>query len=171
MTHVKSRVPGRAASPVFAARLRLVMRLLFIASVAAACVALATPAARAQGQPLTPPTPQESFYRRAAEPPASAWDSAGFLGLEVEARGGFMFPESGSPVLAPNLYPSSIAGNATGDILEGRESPYAYDPFAVSFAVGYRFLPFLSAGVFFDYASFQVKDGTDTGDYIDTTSQ
>ncbi len=80
-----------------------------------------------------------------------------------------IFPDSGSPVLAPNLYPAQ-AGDPTGDILRGTEKPYQWDV-AIALAAGYRFLPYLSAGIFFEYLSFQVADGTDTGDYADGTSQ
>jgi hypothetical protein len=81
-----------------------------------------------------------------------------------------MLPNSASPVKAPNLY-APITGDATGDILRGKESPYGPDLFAVSVALGYRFLPWLSAGLSFSYAMFNVNDGTDSGDYPDTTSQ
>jgi hypothetical protein len=106
------------------------------------------------------------------EASASDWDVKGFLGWEIEARGGFMLPDSSSPVTAPGLIPGLAGpGNPTGDILNGTENPYSYDPFGFSLTAGYRFLPFLSAGVFFDYANFQTNDGTDTGDYADSTSQ
>jgi hypothetical protein len=72
--------------------------------------------------------------------------------------------------LAPNLYPAGISGNPTGDILQGKEAPYSYDPFAVGVSAGYRVLPELSTGLMFSYASFQATDGTDTGDYVDGTN-
>ncbi len=79
-------------------------------------------------------------------------------------------PRRRSPPLAS--FPASPApATTTGDILNGTENPYSYDPFGFSLTAGYRFLPFLSAGVFFDYANFQTNDGTDTGDYADSTSQ
>jgi len=106
------------------------------------------------------------------EAAASDWDVKGFLGFEFEARAGFVLPDSASPVTAPGLLPSGAGtGSPTGDILNGTEKPYSYDPFGFSVAGGYRFLPFLSAGIFFDYANFQTNDGTDTGDYVDGTSQ
>ena len=96
----------------------------------------------------------------------------GFLGWEFEARGGFVLPDSASPVTAPGLIPGLAGpGNPTGDILNGTENPYSYDPFGFSLTGGYRFLPFLSAGIFFDYANFQTNDQTDTGGYVDSTSQ
>jgi hypothetical protein len=111
---------------------------------------------------------------RAPQPPASEWDVKGLLGFEFEARGGLMLPESASPITAPNLFPNTQgSGNPTGDILNGAISPYTYDPFALALAAGYRFLPFLSAGLFFDFGSFQVNGGCDTGSKqcIDNTSQ
>jgi hypothetical protein len=98
----------------------------------------------------------------------------GFLGWEVEARGGFMLPDSSSPVTAPNLFPNaSGSGNPTGDILNGAINPYSYDPFAIAVAAGYRFLPFLSAGLLFDYGNFQINGGCDAGtpQCLDNTSQ
>jgi hypothetical protein len=88
-------------------------------------------------------------------------------------RGGIFYPDAQSPVLAPNLYPGTSPGgnDPTGNILRGTENPYSYDPFGLSFLAGYRFLPELSAGAWFSYASFQVLDNTDTGDYQDGTSQ
>jgi len=104
-----------------------------------------------------------------SQPPASAWDRAGLQGIEVEIRGGFMLPDGSSPVLAPNLYASSTAsGDPTGDILRGTEHPYGLEPLGVVATVGYRFFPWLSAGAFFSYASFEANDGTDNGDYLDT---
>jgi hypothetical protein len=97
--------------------------------------------------------------------PASSWDRFGLRGIEVEVRGGFMLPDGVSPVLAPNLYPSQ---GAVGDILGGSEHPYGADPFGLVGTVGYRFLPWLSVGAFFSYASFSALDGTDSGDYNDT---
>jgi hypothetical protein len=68
------------------------------------------------------------------------------------------------------LYPH-ISGDATGDILEGKESPYGPALPGFTATLGYRFLPWLSAGLSFSYAMFFVNDGTDIGDYADTTSQ
>ena len=99
--------------------------------------------------------------------PATDYLLSGLLGIELEVRAGVMLPDSVSPVLAPGFYPT-LGGDPTGDILEGKEKPYVLDPFALSIAGGYRFLPLLSAGVFFDYANYQVNDGTDTGDYNDS---
>lgn len=87
-----------------------------------------------------------------------------------------MLPDAASPVLDPGLYSgkgpvNAGPGGVTGNILLGSESPYSYDPFGFEATGGYRFLPWLSAGVFFNYASYQVNDGTDSGDYIDGTSQ
>jgi len=111
-------------------------------------------------------------HHTSPEAAASDWDVKGFLGWEFEARAGFVLPDSASPVTAPGILPGGPgAGTPTGDILYGSEKPYSYDPFGFSLAAGYRFLPFLSAGVFFDYANFQTNDGTDTGDYSDGTSQ
>ncbi len=83
-----------------------------------------------------------------------------------------MMPDPGSPVLAPNLYANGGSANYiyTGDVLRGIEKPYGFDPFGVSFSAGYRFVPWMSVGGFFDYASFQAYDGTDTGDYSDSTA-
>lgn len=115
----------------------------------------------------------EAFVtHRARQAPASDWEVKGLLGWEFEARGGFVIPDAASPVTAPGLIPGAAGpGNPTGDILNGIENPYSYDPFGFSLAGGYRFLPFLSAGVFFDYANFQTNDETDTGGYVDSTSQ
>jgi hypothetical protein len=84
-----------------------------------------------------------------------------------------MLPMAGSPVRSSNLYPSPmpVPGDPTGDILEGKESPYGPALPGVAFTVGYRFLPWLSAGASFSYGNFFVNDGTDTGDYSDSTSQ
>lgn len=98
----------------------------------------------------------------------------GFLGFEFEAHGGIMLPDSSSPVTAPNLLTGGPgAGGGTGDILNGAISPYSYDPFAIGLAGGYRFLPFLSAGLYFNYATFQVNGGCDAGlpECTDNTSQ
>jgi hypothetical protein len=101
-----------------------------------------------------------------------AWDRYGLHGIEVSVRGGFMLPDGASPVQAPNLYPgTTVSGDPTGDILRGTEHPYGLEPFGLVLAVGYRFFPWLSLGVSFSYASFDSLDGTDTGDYVDTTSQ
>jgi hypothetical protein len=117
----------------------------------------------------------EAFaHHTAPEAPASAWAVKGLLGWEVEARGGFMLPESASPVTAPNLLPNPRPNvDLNGDILNGKINPYSYDPFAFAVAAGYRFLPFLSAGLFFDYGSFGVNGGCDTGlpECNDNTSQ
>jgi hypothetical protein len=121
--------------------------------------------------PLTPERP--NFVPAEAPPPPappSAWERVGLRGFEFEVRAGVMLPNSSSPVQAPTLYPA-ITGDATGHILEGKESPYGPDLFGVSASVGYRFLPWLSAGLAFSYATFNVNDGTDSGDYADTTSQ
>ncbi len=111
---------------------------------------------------------------RAAQAAASDWNVKGLLGFELEARGGFMLPDSASPITSPGLLPG-MAGpsNPTGDLLNGAMSPYSYDPFAVALAAGYRFFPFLSAGLFFDYGNFQVNGGCDTGSSqcTDGTSQ
>lgn len=105
---------------------------------------------------------------RAAQTTASDWNVKGLLGFELEARGGFMLPDSASPITAPGLIPGVPGGsNPTGDLLSGAISPYSYDPFAVALAAGYRFLPFLSAGLYFDYGNFQVDSGCCT----DGTSQ
>ena len=86
-------------------------------------------------------------------------------------RGAVLIPTEGaSPVTAPNLYPGG-SGNATGDVLKGAVHPYGYDPFGLSITAGYRFMPAFSVGAFFEYASFQAIQGTDTGDYVDGTSQ
>ncbi|HEX8790868.1 MAG TPA: autotransporter domain-containing protein [Polyangiaceae bacterium] len=111
---------------------------------------------------------------RAAEAAASEWDVKGLLGFELEARGGFMLPESSSPVTAPGMFPGGDTdGGPTGHLLYGSMNPYSYDPFAVALAAGYRFLPFLSAGLFFDYGNFQVNGGCDsaTVECTDGTSQ
>jgi hypothetical protein len=81
-----------------------------------------------------------------------------------------MVPNAGSPVRSSNLYPGNmIGGDPTGDILEGKESPYGPALPGVAFTLGYRFLPWLSAGASFSYGNFFVTDGTDTGDSKDTT--
>jgi hypothetical protein len=144
--------------------------LAFASSLAAGAAALFAPSGAAAQTPfLYDQKPSPPSAPRAPEPPGSAWASKGLLGFELELSAGVFVPDSGSPVLAPSLYPP-IGGDATGDILEGKESPYGWDV-GVRASAGYRFLPFLSAGAFFDAASFQALDGTDTGDYRDTTSQ
>lgn len=88
------------------------------------------------------------------------------------ARAGFFLPNGSSPVQAPNFYPpNNVGGDPVGNILRGTEHPYGADPFGIAVTLGYRFLPWLSAGVSFTYASFYALDGTDTGDYVDDTSQ
>ncbi len=123
------------------------------------------------------PWRREDFYRRAPDAPASSWLVSGLLGFEFEARAGIMVSDAISPVLAPGLYPNTgnpsgagVQSDPTGQILRGTESPYAMDPVAISLAAGYRFLPYLSAGAFFDYANFGVNDNTDSGS-ADSTSQ
>jgi hypothetical protein len=109
---------------------------------------------------------------RAAPPPPSAWRTVGVTGFEVSIRGGFMLPNGASPVQAPNFYNGvNVPGDAVGDILRGTEHPYGLEPFGLVVTAGYRFFPWLSAGLTFTYASFDSLDGTDTGDYADTTSQ
>jgi hypothetical protein len=109
---------------------------------------------------------------RAAQPPASAWDRIGLHGIEVQVRLGFMLPDGSSPVQAPNLYPNTtVTGDPTGDILRGTEHPYGLEPLGIVVTAGYRLFPWLSLGAFFSYASYDSLDGTDTGDYVDTTSQ
>jgi hypothetical protein len=124
---------------------------------------------RAQLSATSPLTPERQFTP-GEEPPRSAWERVGLRGIELQVRAGVMVPAGSSPVQAPGLYPA-ISGDATGSILEGKESPYGPDVFGISVALGYRFLPSLSVGAFFSYASFAALDGTDTGDYADTTSQ
>jgi hypothetical protein len=82
-----------------------------------------------------------------------------------------MLPNAGSPVRSSNLYPgaSTASSGPTGDILEGKESPYGPAAPGVAVTLGYRFLPWLSAGASFSYGNFFVNDGTDSGDYKDTT--
>jgi hypothetical protein len=81
-----------------------------------------------------------------------------------------MVPNAGSPVQSSNLYPgNTVGGDPTGDILEGKESPYGPGVPSVAVTLGYRFLPWLSAGASFSYGNFWVNDGTDNGDYKDTT--
>jgi hypothetical protein len=68
------------------------------------------------------------------------------------------------------LYPGNmIGGDPTGDVLEGKESPYGPALPGVAVTLGYRFVPWLSAGASFSYGNFFVNDRTDTGDYKDTT--
>jgi hypothetical protein len=148
------------------------MRRFWLAMVLA--LTLETPSALAQVSETSPLTPGRTTFVPAEAPPPppplSAWERSGLRGFEVQVRAGVMLPNSASPVKAPTLYPS-ITGDATGDILEGKESPYGPDPIAVTATVGYRFFPWLSAGLSFSYATFFVNDGTDSGDYPDTTSQ
>jgi hypothetical protein len=135
-----------------------------------------TPVTPTPGPP-TPPVSESWTARgystpRAAQPPASAWDRLGLHGFEVQVRLGFMLPDSASPVQAPNLYAgSTVSGDPTGDILRGTEHPYGLEPLGIVVAAGYRLFPWLSVGAFFSYASFDSLDGTDTGDYQDSTSQ
>jgi hypothetical protein len=153
------------------------MRTVVLSSISS--VALLLVSARADAQPsswnATGEPPQGGptiVYPRAPQPPASSWDRFGQLGFEIEASGGPMVPDTISPVLAPNLYPTkgaSTAGNPNGDIITGREHPYGADVFGLSFSAGYRFLPYLSAGAFFTYANFAAQDGTGAGDYVTPT--
>ncbi|HEY3819101.1 MAG TPA: hypothetical protein VGL81_18155 [Polyangiaceae bacterium] len=139
----------------------------------------APPSPSATTAPAPPPpklepewTPRGYATPRAAQPATSAWDRLGLHGIEVEVRLGFMLPDGSSPVQAPNLYPSStVTGDPTGDILRGTEHPYGLEPLGIVVTAGYRLLPSLSLGAFFSYASFDSLDGTDTGDYSDSTSQ
>jgi hypothetical protein len=154
------------------------MRSLVLAFTSAVSALIATSISSvALAQPVVPLGSDGSTagptitYRRAPSPPSSAWDRLGLLGLEVQLRGGFTYAGGESPVLAPNLYPGSQGSDPTGDILRGTEKPYSFDPLAGTILAGYRFLPYLSAGAWFSYASYQVQDGTDTGDYKDGTSQ
>jgi hypothetical protein len=123
--------------------------------------------------PTDPNAAERTYFipaQVAPQAPSSAWERVGLRGVEVQVRAGLMLPNGSSPVRAPNLYPA-ISGDATGDILEGKESPYGPDVLGIEIALGYRIWPWLSVGAFFSYASFQAQDGTDTGDYRDTTSQ
>ena len=96
---------------------------------------------------------------------------SGLLGVELELRGGVLVPDSSSPITAPGIYPAS-KNDPTGDILRGRIQPFGPDPFAFAGTLGYRFLPFLSAGVSFDYATFDsIGQDPGTGDYTDGTTQ
>jgi hypothetical protein len=135
---------------------------------------LLAPSAFAQVSPTSPLTPERTNFVPTEPPPPppppSSWERLGLRGFELEVRAGVMLPNSSSPVKAPNLY-APLTGDATGDILEGKESPYGPSLFGVTVALGYRLLPSLSAGLSFSYAMFNVNDGTDTGDYADTTSQ
>jgi hypothetical protein len=119
---------------------------------------------------VSAPAPAPSPPPAPAPPPS--WGERGQRGIEVEVRLGAMMPNTGSPVRSSNLYPGNmVVGDPTGDILEGKESPYGPALPGVAVTLGYRFLPFLSAGVSFSYGNFFVNDGTDTGDYSDSTSQ
>jgi hypothetical protein len=127
----------------------------------------------AQVSETSPLSPERTNFVQTSAPtlpPASAWERLGLRGVELQVRAGLMLPDASSPVRAPTLYPY-VSGDATGDILEGKESPYGPDFLGVSIALGYRIWPWLSVGAFFSYATFQPQDGTDTGDYPDTTSQ
>jgi hypothetical protein len=92
-------------------------------------------------------------------------------GFEVSALGGIMAPDSSSLVTAPSFYGTNSSAVAIGDVLAGTYKPYGIDPFGLAFAAGYRFLPWLSAGIDFQFASFNALGGTDTGSYVDGTSQ
>jgi hypothetical protein len=148
--------------------------LVLAVAVTSATATLQPGAARAQVSPTSPLSPERTSFvpaEAAPQAPPSAWERVGLRGIELQVRAGLMVPNSSSPVRAPaNFYPP-MPGDATGDILEGKESPYGPDVFGLSIALGYRFRRWLSAGAFFSYASFQPQDGTDTGDYRDTTSQ
>jgi hypothetical protein len=129
----------------------------------------------AAAQP-SPPPPNSVSWRQQRAPDVTLADlmTRGLEGFELEIRGGVMIPDTGSPVLAPNIYGSLGAtqnANNTGDILRGIEKPYGVSLLSLSITAGYRFLPWLSAGVFFDIANYSALDGTDTGDYSDGTSQ
>jgi hypothetical protein len=130
--------------------------------------------ARAQISPTDPNAPERNSFVAAPPPPAppqpSAWERVGMSGFELQLRVGVTVPEGSSPVRAPNLYPP-ITGDAVGDILRGKESPYGPDFLGLTVALGYRIFPWLSVGASFSYATFNVLDGTDTGDSPDYTSQ
>ncbi len=142
----------------------------------ATAILLAPASALAQISPTDPNAPEPTRFVATEPPrpppPPSAWETTGRRGLELEVRFGVMLPNGQSPVQSANLYPgASYTANPTGDILDGKEAPYGPSPFGLSLSLGYRFLPWLSAGASFSYASFWVNDGTDTGDYSDSTSQ
>src|SRR5579859_1985799 len=135
-------------------------RVLRIAWLAAACAPTAS--ARAQAPPLPPvaEVPAEP-----APDPTRGWGT-GTRGIELQIRGGAMVPGGASPVLAPDLYGSAhLSGDPTGDILRGKVSPYGVDAFGLLAAAGYRPAPWLSAGVFFAYASFPAQGAAGSGDY------
>jgi hypothetical protein len=147
---------------------------LAIAFAVASAASMLAPPARAQVSPTDPNAPERTYFvpqQSAPQAPSSAWERVGLRGIEVQVRAGIMLPNSSSPVQAPTLYTTPIYGDPTGDILKGKESPYGPDVLGVSVALGYRIWPWLSVGALFSYASFQPQDGTDTGDYSDTTSQ
>src|SRR5580704_1414115 len=96
-------------------------------------------AARAQVASPGSAPPQPVAPAPPAAPLPSVWERIGLHGVEIQIRGGVMLPNSASPVQARNLYPSFMgSGDPTGDILEGKESPYGPDPFGITVAAGYR---------------------------------
>jgi hypothetical protein len=116
--------------------------------------------------------PRGTSTARAPQPPPSAWKRVGLTGFELMVRAGVFLPDGSSPVQSPNFYNGvNVRGDAVGDILRGTEHPYGVDPFGISVSLGYRFLPWLSAGATFTYASFFALDNTNSGDYVDSTSQ
>ncbi len=132
-----------------------------------------TPAPAPAPAPEPPPAPAAETWTargyttaRTTQPPPSAWDRVGLHGFEVQVRLGFMLPDGSSPVQAPHIYPDPLA---VGDILAGKVSPYGLEPLGIVVTAGYRLTPWLSVGGFFTYASFDSLQGTDTGDYIDST--
>src|SRR5579883_525688 len=156
---------------------------LVLPAASLACLLAASPRAAAQdptgaSAPLRPE--RLTYGGRAAEPPQSAWEAKGLLGLEVQLRGFIAYAGGDSPVQAPGLYPTGGSGNPTGTILNpascaqykmGDCTPYGIDPFAPGGTVGWRFRPWMSVGLSFAYLSYNAQNGTDTGDAPDSTSQ
>jgi hypothetical protein len=133
-------------------------------------------------QPAPPPPqpgPSDVAYarRRGPEPPASPWDLAGLRGFEIQGLGGVAYGGDSSPLQAPNVYPAQTqklnpagtilypaGGNATGTSF----NPYAYDPFAFAFFVGYRALAAWSFGAFLSYANYGTNADSN-GNFADGT--
>jgi hypothetical protein len=154
----------------------------FVACVLASAAAVADPppeaaATSSAAEPATPPGDLVT-RRRAPEPPASTWDVVGLRGFEIQALGGIAYGGGTSPVDAPSVYGTAFQTvNPAGTILSPAGAslahqaftPYAYDPFGFSFAVGYRPLPALSFGAFYSYANYG-NNADSTGTFVDQTA-
>jgi hypothetical protein len=161
------------------------MRYVFVAWLVLVVLADGSPAwgDDSSAAPLPPQPASDLVYsrRRAPDPPASAWDTAGLRGFEVEALGGIAYGGGDSPIQAPNIYGTAFANqNPAGTILNPAAArtivpmsqsftPYSYDPFGFAFSAGYRISPAFSAGGFVSYANYGNNADPTSRDFADGT--